>query len=296
MQSPITHIAAGADGTDEGRDAVAFAAALADSTGAGLTLVRAFPTTLFPAAGITDRATLREQADAGLRHDRDALAPEALLHSVADLSVSRALAHFAERTQAGLVVIGSSPTAPEQRTAIGRRGRQLVHDVPFAIAVTRRGLAEQPVRLRRIAVGEDGGPEAQVAKATAIELCRASGATLVIASVIDDRYPMIVGAVPSSLPEFERAWAEDRAAAEAEQEEAASQLDIDAEVHAVIGDPGLELRRLSDQVDLVVVGSRRWGPIARTVNGGVGETLVADAGCSVLIVPRPDDQAGSATG
>ena len=29
MQSPITHIAAGSDGTDEGRDAVALAAALA---------------------------------------------------------------------------------------------------------------------------------------------------------------------------------------------------------------------------------------------------------------------------
>lgn len=292
MQSPITHIAAGSDGTDEGSDAVALAAALADGTGAGLTLVRVFPTTLFPAAGITDRETLREQADEGLRRDRDDLAPEALLHSVADLSVSRAVAHFAERTHAGLVVIGSSPIAPERRTAVGRRGRQLLHDVPFALAVARRGLAAQPVLLRRIAVGDDGGPEAQVAKATAIELCRATGATLVIAAVTDDRYPLVVGAVPSALPEFERAWAEQRATTEAELEEAASKLDVAAEVRSVVGDPGLQLRRLSDEVDLVVVGSRRWGPIARTVNGGVGETLVADAGCSVLIVPRPDDHAG----
>ena len=196
MQSPITHIAAGSDGTDEGSDAVALAAALADGTGAGLTLVRVFPTTLFPAAGITDRETLREQADEGLRRDRDDLAPEALLHSVADLSVSRAVAHFAERTHAGLVVIGSSPTAPERRTAVGRRGRQLLHDVPFALAVARRGLAAQRVLLRRFAVGDDGGPEAQVAKATAIELCRATGATLVIAAVTDDRYPLVVGAAP----------------------------------------------------------------------------------------------------
>ena len=62
--------------------------------------MRVFPTTLFPAAGITDRETLREQADEGLRRDRDDLSPEALLHSVADLSVSRAVAHFAERTHA----------------------------------------------------------------------------------------------------------------------------------------------------------------------------------------------------
>ena len=292
MQSPLTHIVAASDGTDEGRDAVALAAALADATGAGLTLVRVFPTSLFPASGSTDRETLEKQADAGLRRDRDDLAPEALLHSVADLSVSRAVAHYAERTHAGLVVIGSSPTAPERRTMIGRRGRQLLHDVPFALLVAQPGLALEPVQLRRIAVGDDGGPEAQVAKATAIELCRATNATLVIVSVTDDRYPLVVGTVPSALPEFERAWAEQRATTEADLEEAAAKLGVEAEVHSVIGDPGLELRRLSDSVDLVVVGSRRWGPIARTVSGGVGETLVSNAGCSVLIVPRPDDHPG----
>lgn len=289
MQSPITHIVAGADGTDEGRDAVALAAALAGRTGAGLTLLRVFPTELFPTAGVSDRATLREQADEGLRRDRDDLAPDALVRSVADLSVSRALSHFAERTHAGLVVIGSSSTAPARRAAIGRRGRQLLQDVPFATAVARRGLAEQPVALRRIAVGDDGGPEAQVAKTTAIELCRASGATLVIGGVVDDHYPLIVGAAPESLPEYERIWADERARIQTEQEEAASKFDVDTEVHAVIGDPGIELRQLSNQVDLIVVGSRRWGPIARTISGGVGETLVADAGCSVLIVPRPDN-------
>jgi nucleotide-binding universal stress UspA family protein len=289
MQSPITHIVAGSDGADDGRDAVALSATLADVTGAGLTLVRVFPNALFPTPGVDDRETLREQADAGLRRDRDDLAPEALLHSVADLSVSRAVAHFAQRTHAGLVVVGSSHTAPERRTAIGRRGRQLLHGVPFALAVARRGLAADRVQLRRIAVGDDGGAEAQVAKSAALELCRASNATLVIVSVTDDRYPLVVGAAPSALPEFERAWAEQRATTEAELQEEASKLDVDNEVHSVLGDPGLELRRLSDEVDLVVVGSRRWGPIAHTISGGVGETLVSNAGCSVMVVPRPDD-------
>ena len=47
------------------------------------------------------------------------------------------------------------------------------------------------------------------------------------------------------------------------------------------------MRACSEAVDLLVVGSRRWGPMARIVTGGVGETLVTDASCSVLIVPRP---------
>lgn len=286
----FTHIAAGADGSDEGKDAVALAAALAAVTGAELSLVNVFPTVLFPSAGLTDRATLRKQADESLRRDRDQLAPDAVTHSIADLSVSRALLHFGEETHAGMVVIGSSPKAPPGRARIGRRGRQLLHDMPFALALAPRGARDQGLRLNRVGLGDDGGPEAKVAREVAVELCRAAGATLVIKSVIDDRYPILVGAAPTALPEFEAGWEVQREQAQSELEQLASQLDLHSEVSTAVGDPGRELRSVSDSVDLVVVGSRRWGSIARLVTGGVGETLVADAGCAVLIVPRPDEE------
>ena len=82
-------------------------------------------------------------------------------------------------------------------------------------------------------------------------------------------------------------WEDQRKLALAEAQAAVSHLEVPAEVSVTLGDPGYELRGFSDAVDLVVVGSRRWGPIARLVTGGVGETLVGGAGCSVLIVPRP---------
>jgi nucleotide-binding universal stress UspA family protein len=63
-----------------------------------------------------------------------------------------------------------------------------------------------------------------------------------------------------------------------------------------VGDAGYELRALSKTVDLLVVGSRRWGPVARLVSGAVGETLVADANCSILIVRRPSESRGRRTG
>jgi nucleotide-binding universal stress UspA family protein len=284
---PITHIAAGADGSDEGRDAVAVAAGLASMTGAGLSLVNVFPTVLFPSAGTTGRATLRKEADESLRRDRDELAPDAIIHSIADLSVSRALLHFVQQTHVGMVVIGSSPDASAGRARIGRRGRQLLHDMPFALALAPRGSRTRRLELHRVGLGDDGGPESAVARDVAIELCRAAGATLVIKSVIDNRYPLVVGAAPAALPEFEAGWERQREDAQRELAERAAQLDVPAEVSSVLGDPGHELRRLSDDVDLIVVGSRRWGPIARVVAGGVGETLVADAGCTTLIVPRP---------
>jgi nucleotide-binding universal stress UspA family protein len=87
-----------------------------------------------------------------------------------------------------------------------------------------------------------------------------------------------------------RIWESAREKALAEAKTASSRLDVAADVFASLGDPGYELRALSETVDLFLVGSRRWGPIARLVTGGVGETLVADASCSIIIVPRPPRQ------
>jgi nucleotide-binding universal stress UspA family protein len=284
---PFAEIVVGADGTDEGQDAVVLGAALASITGAGLLLVRVFPTSLFPTPGSSDRATLRGQADEGLQRDRDLFAPQALIHAVADSSAPRALLHFAQRIHAGLIVIGSAPAADEH-ASIGRRGRQLLYDTPLALALARRRLHERAIELRRIGVGYDGGPESRAALAVAVALCRAARATLVVRSVVENRLPAFSTGDWMDLHAFETMWEEQRTSAQAEAERAVSALEPSAEVIAVIGDPGLELRGLSGSVDLLVVGSRRWGPVARLVTGGVGETLVAQSRCSVLIVPRPE--------
>ena len=286
----LTHIAAGADGSDEGKDAVAVAVGLASLTGAGLSLVNVFPTTLFPTAGTDDRATLRRQADESLQRDRDELAPHANIHSIADLSVSRALMHFAQETHVDMVVIGSSRDGPLGRARIGRRGRQLLHDMPFALALAPRGSRSHKFAMGRVGLGDDGGPEAQVARDVAIKLCRAASGTLVIRRVIDDNYPILTGLAPTALPEYEAGLESERSRAQSELEQQAAGLDVPAEIGSVLGEPGHELRSLSDHVDLIVVGSRRWGLLARIVTGGVGETLVADAGCAVVIVPRPSEE------
>ena len=64
-------------------------------------------------------------------------------------------------------------------------------------------------------------------------------------------------------------WEDARASGVAEAQSAVSRLNVRAEVSATVGDPGYEMRALSSAVDLVVVGSRRWGPVARLVTGGV---------------------------
>lgn len=285
----FAHIAVGSDGSAEGRDAVALGAAIASATGGRLSLVGVFPPSFFPVEGVTDRRTLRAQASRSLREQRDQLAPGAFVHTVPDFSTARALRHFAERRHADLVVVGSTHAAAYGHARIGRTGRQLLYDSPLAIAVAERGLHERRGGIRTIGVGYDGGPEAQAALGAAAALVGANRSKLLVRRVVEDRVPVLSGDAWIRLADWSHddMWAEQRENALADAQAAVTRLEVPAAVSATVGDPSYELRELSHGVDLFVIGSRRWGPIARVFTGGVGETLIAGAGCSVMIVPRP---------
>ncbi len=283
------HIAVGCDGSPEARDAVALGAAIASATGARLSLVGVFEPSFLPVAGASDRRTLRAEATRALRRERDRLAPEAFIHTIADTSVARALRHYAERGHADLVIVGSSRRARAGHVAIGRHGRQLLYDAPFALGLAAREIHEHDFRLRAVGVGYDGGPEAEAALGTAAGLARAAGARLEVRRVVEDRVPVLSGDAWIALADWshEQMWESARRSALAEAQAASRDFGVATEVSATVGDPGYEMRALSESLDLIVVGSRRWGPVARLVMGGVGETLVRDASSSILIVPRP---------
>jgi nucleotide-binding universal stress UspA family protein len=285
----FSHIAVGSDGRPEGDDAVALGAAIASATGGRLSLVGVFPPSFLPVEGVTDRKTLRAEAVRTLRGQRDRLAPDGFIHTIADPSAARALRHFARRSRADLFVVGSSHVAAPGHVAIGRTGRQLLYDAPFSVAMAAHGLHERESGMRSVGVGYDGGPEADVALAVAGELATDAHGKLLIRRVVEDRVPVLSGEAWIALADWnhEHMWEGERQKALVEAEAAASGLAVRAEVSATVGDPGYEMRAFSAAVDLIVVGSRRWGPVARLVTGGVGETLVTDASCSVLIVPRP---------
>jgi nucleotide-binding universal stress UspA family protein len=283
------HIAVGCDGSYEGRDAVVLGAAIASITGARLTLVGVFPPWFLPIEGVSDRKTLRAEALRALRRERDRFAPDAFLHTIADGSLARALRHYAKRAHIDLVIVGSSRSAPAGHVAIGRHGRQLLYDAPFAVGLAARDLHEDGMRLRALGVGYDGAPEAQAALDTATGLARAADARLLVRRVVEDRVPILSADAWIAMAGWshEQMWETARRQALSQTAESVSELGTATEVSATIGDPGYELRGLSESVDLLVVGSRRWGPVARLVTGGAGETLVRDASCSILIVPRP---------
>jgi nucleotide-binding universal stress UspA family protein len=64
-------------------------------------------------------------------------------------------------------------------------------------------------------------------------------------------------------------------------------LDAAVRVCSIYGEPSDELLRLSEDVDLMVVGSRGHGPLGRLMNGSTSSYLAQRVHCPLLVVPRP---------
>ena len=55
---------------------------------------------------------------------------------------------------------------------------------------------------------------------------------------------------------------------------------------AVYGGPREELARLGKELDLLIVGSRGYGPRGHVFHGSVSNYLVSHADCPLLVLPR----------
>ncbi len=279
----------GADGSAEAHDAVALGAMIASASGADVSLLGVYPTALFPIKGMTDRQTERRVAEKALEYERRRWDIAASVHTTSDFSIPRALSHHAERWKADVIVVGPGVNAAEGHASISPRSRQLLGSGHFGLAIARRGLAESDPQLHTIGVGYDAAPESELALEVAAGLARRSGAELKLLTVVDDRLPMLSARQWMTLTEadLKSMWESHREQAAQEARKAVEEYHVTATIEAVRGDPAECLRAFTQQLDLLVIGSRRWGTLARVLAGSVGEALVADSQCSLLMVPRP---------
>jgi nucleotide-binding universal stress UspA family protein len=221
------------------------------------------------------------------------MAPGARTVVEADWSVPHALARVLGREQPHLLVLGSSRHARAGRVRIGRHTRQLLGEAKCALAVAPRGLCpDGQGRLGLIGAGWDGSPESRQAIRQAGSLALAAGARLRVRAVVEDRLPYI-GWSPVR-PFVQGLWDEVIAPDVESLREAAlreaSATGADFTVEADPGAPVDELIAFSGEVDLLVIGSRHWGPAVRVLLGSTGEELMHDAGCPVMVVPRPSQR------
>jgi nucleotide-binding universal stress UspA family protein len=289
-------IAVGVDGRVGARDAACLAMMLAEVSGAEVMLVAVLPDPPLPRPRKRDRAAMRDRAATVLREIQDFVAPHARTLIETDRSVARALERVVRREAPDLLVLGSSDQASDGRVRIGRRARQLLGDARCALAVAPRGLcANTPRHLATIGVGYEGTPEARAALALAAPLAQAAAAVVRVRALVDDRLPGWLAVNGSAAREADREiqamWDEliepavESLRTETEHAVAVSGAAVSVEV--MPGSPPDELIALSEEVDLLVIGSRHWGAAGRVLLGWTGEELMHHAGCPVMVVPRP---------
>jgi len=288
----VSRIAVGVGGYPEGKDAVVLAAAIARATQAEVMLVAVHPYPLVVLPEEMNWKSLEKQAATMLAEVRDSLAPDARMVVETDLSVPRALERVVRREHRDLLVVGSSRQGPEGRVRIGKRSRQLLCHFKCALAIAPRGIHRRPLQeLRQIGVGYDAGPESEAALSLAGSIAVAAGADLHLCAVVDDRMPPIgwsaLATGGAAVPQWEDAVLAHTASLRELALDRTKRVGVHAHAEVLRGRPADALLKLSAEMDLLVIGSRRWGPVARLLLGSTGEALAHDAACPLLVVPRP---------
>ena len=201
-------------------------------------------------------------------------------------SPADALQALAERGDADLIVLGSTHRAAFGSVAPGSVAERLLKGARCRLVIAPRGYGREDHsqdRLRVIAVGYDGMAESQAALDEAAALARKFGASM-----------RVIG-VTAPVPAM--------GAAAAAQAEPAQGTDFQTRLHEAVAELEGELRALpvlergdpveklleaaGMGVDLLILGSRGFGPLMRLLIGSVSSRVIRGAPCPVMVVPRP---------
>jgi len=313
MSGPFGRILVGYVPTEQGADARALGVDLARVCRADLLLVSVVAGLWIEHVGHEIGPPLvhsggRDRAASALKEAAGALAGLPGIGQVdrrleVSSSPSRGLHDTAVTDHADLIVVGASHHGPVGHVVLGSVGERLLSGAPCAVAIAPRGHAARDSReVRRVAVAFDGSREAQLAFRTAYELARRTEAALHVLMVIEPPAAIPGQFVP--LPGLEPVMVMERGEALQRQEQAAQNAldsaladigdDTTVERRVLFGtDPAsaiLELARTN--VDLLLLGSRAYGPMRRAVVGSVSTAVVRHAPCPVLVMPRLGERAG----
>ena len=175
----------------------------------------------------------------------------------------------------------------------GGTAERLLSESPSPVAVAPKGYADHVARLGAIGCAFDGSAEARAALAWAQALAGAARCNLRILTVHKPQ----LAAIPAyhGLPTV--------AADEAAKRELRRRLVV--AIHEVEADgvgveglllegrPASLLQEQSTDLDLLVTGSRGYGPSRAALFGSVSRALVRNASCPVVVMPPDKEEAGS---
>ena len=288
-------VVAGYQGGQEGQDALAFARRWAATGGDQLLVVTVHPGAAPPGVQRVDAewAAYERSEVSRLQDEARALVPgNATLRAVESASAAHGLHDLLERSTSStpLLVLGSRRGRELRRTFPGSTAERMLQGSSWPVAIVpwryadSVGLTAPDDPLRRLTVAYVATPDGEVALDHAVAMAAHLSAELRLLSILP---PTEV--VPSV--------GEPRRFAEGQREDYQRSLDAAA---ARAADTGVsvtaELREGPvvealaevgpDQADVLVCGSRSYGPIRRVLVGGVSSRVVRHARVPVVVVPR----------
>jgi nucleotide-binding universal stress UspA family protein len=131
---------------------------------------------------------------------------------------------------------------------------------------------------RHVGVALDGSPEASAALTTAFAIARTGRSAMTLYSALDERTVELEAQMPATRLALQQRL--DDAAGDAPD-------GVNPCTVLLLGRPGKVIAAESEGVvDLLVTGSRGYGPLHRALLGSVSEELLDRATHPVLVVPR----------
>ena len=283
MTSPIV---AGVDGTSSGLDATALGARLATDIGTSLVVV-----CVAPEANQVDDAEPEGHAASILEAAREAVGDlPAEFRTVASTSPAHGLADFAEKEGAETVVVGSTHRGAVGRVMSGSTAERLLHGTSCPVAMAPRGYRRHRTEpMRAIGAAFTDTPEGHEAVRVAADIAKRAELPLTVYSVValhsNWLRPQAVQPDASVVPEeVSKTYSE-----ALDQVVAGLPSGVRGTGELLFGEVVDELSMVGERgVDLLVCGSRGYGPVRRVLLGTVSSALVRQASVPTLVVPRAD--------
>jgi nucleotide-binding universal stress UspA family protein len=292
-----SRVVIGYDGSEASEDAVAFGLTWCRSTGDVPIIATVYPEEHPLGAGRVDvelASYVRRQAESIQDKARATVGDAALYRNLASTSAAHGLADLAEDVEAVVVIVGTSQGTALSRALLGSSTERLLHGATAPVTIVPPGWRKSaPDRISSIGVAYLDTRDGREALRMAVRAALRIPARLTLYSVFgqsSERYSYLVGRTE------EQAFLDKaRDFFGKGLDFAAAGVPTELEPRTVLLQGGVveSLAALGpDDVDVLVCGSRGYGPARRVLLGGVSSRLIRRAQLPVTVVPRAATASG----
>jgi nucleotide-binding universal stress UspA family protein len=280
----LERIVVGYAGDRAGRDAVRLAGAISAAVGGQLTIV--FPYHPLFASHDAEQVQQRiaDEINSLLASAGDgATLAEPTFHWTSSPWPIHALHELAAYEKANLIVFGAAQEDLADRLHVSLMER-MVHGAPCAVAVAPDGYEARPIR--QIGVGFAVSREGHAAAMLACELADVTAADvrMIAGAGLEPALAGYAFSSPALVDVQEEIYTETIETLERFCAELPGGSTLGREV--IRGNPAEVLIDASAGLDLLVLGSRAYGPLRHVLLGSVSARVMREARCPVLVVPR----------